>query len=548
MKTNIDTPTVESFGDEWSRFNQRGLPEEEARRIFHDYFAVFPWQALPARASGFDMGCGTGRWARFVAPRVGHLHCIDPSRALEVARQTLAGHPNVTFHQAGVSDIALPAASQDFGYSLGVLHHLPDTRAGLRACVELLKPGAPFLLYLYYAFDNRSLAFRLTWRVSDGLRRIVSRLPAGPKRLTTDALALALYVPLARAALVAERLGLDVSGLPLSYYRNSSFYTMRTDSRDRFGTPLERRFRREEIVSMMRWAGLDDIHVSENAPFWCAVGTRRASDLAMCGFAGVLGAVQRPTCFRDTVLAMSESLRHRGPDDRGIWCDEEAGYGVGHRRLAILDLSPAGHQPMVSKSGRWVIALNGEIYNHLELRRRLEREGGAADWRGHSDTETLLAAVERLGARKAVEASAGMFAFALWDRPSARCGWRATGWARSRFTTAGRDDTFLFGSELKALRAHPAFEPTVDRGALALLLRHNYVPAPYSIYSGIFKLPAGHADCELRDGAVETRSRSPYWSLADVAERGMPEPFAGATREALDRPGRCWARPWPARC
>ena len=275
MKKNLDVNTVNSFGDEWSRFDQSELSAVEADRIFNEYFAVFPWEKLPKNPTGFDMGCGSGRWARLMAPRVGHLHCIDPSSALDVAKRTLSTAANVSFHRASVDDNALPPNSQDFGYSLGVLHHVPDTAAALRACVAMLKPGAPFQLYLYYAFDNRSLPFKLVWRCSDLLRRAVCRLPAKLKHLVTDILAVSVYFPLARFALLAERMGFTVASIPLSYYRNHSFYTMRTDSRDRFGTPLEHRFTRKEIAQMMDVAGLADVRFSEKAPYWCAVGIKR---------------------------------------------------------------------------------------------------------------------------------------------------------------------------------------------------------------------------------------------------------------------------------
>lgn len=274
MKQNLDPMTVNSFGDEWSRFDQSAIAGPEAEAIFDEYFAVFPWQQLPDGASGFDMGCGSGRWARLAAPRVGHLHCIDPSAALDVARRMLADLDNVSFHQASVDDGVLPAASQDFGYSLGVLHHVPDTGAAIRSCVRLLKPGAPFLLYLYYRFDNRSAGYRMLWSVSDWMRKRVSRLPAKAKHVVTDLLALGAYFPLARGALLAEKLGVGVKGWPLAYYRDHSWYTMRTDSRDRFGTPLEQRFTRDEIRAMMEGAGLESVVFSEKAPFWCAVGIR----------------------------------------------------------------------------------------------------------------------------------------------------------------------------------------------------------------------------------------------------------------------------------
>ena len=271
---NLDTRTVKSFGDEWTRFDQSKLTPKAAQRAFDEYFSVFPWHKISKDSVGFDMGCGSGRWAKLMAPRVGKLHCIDPSSALDVAKSVLFTSSNVTFHQASVSDRPLQQNSQDFGYSLGVLHHLPDTEGALRDCVYMLKPGAPFQLYLYYALENRSILFKLTWRFTDLLRCIVSRLPILLKNLVTDFLAILIYYPLARFSNLAERLGFDVNSVPLSYYRNFSFYTMRTDSRDRFGTPLEKRFTKNQIKKMMEDAGLTNIIFSDSAPYWCAVGEK----------------------------------------------------------------------------------------------------------------------------------------------------------------------------------------------------------------------------------------------------------------------------------
>lgn len=273
-KTNIDTATVSSFGDEWSRFDQTGMSDSEAKKIFEEYFSVFPWDILPVNAEGFDMGCGTGRWARWVSPRVGRLHCIDPSSAIDIARRNLADLNNVTFHCASVGDQTLASSSQDFGYSLGVLHHVPDTEEAIHACVDLLKPGAPLLLYLYYALDNRSFLFRTIWRVSEISRRLICRMPARIKNLFSDIIAVTVYFPFAWLSRVLEVVGLDVSGIPLSYYRRHSFYTMRTDARDRFGTPLEQRFTKTCIKEMMERSGLTNILFSDSAPFWCVIGMK----------------------------------------------------------------------------------------------------------------------------------------------------------------------------------------------------------------------------------------------------------------------------------
>lgn len=273
---NIDLSTVSSFGDEWLRFDQSAMTVYEARKIFNEYFSIFPWDRLPEHAEGFDMGCGSGRWAYWVAPRVGRLHCIDPSGAIEVTQRNLAQFNNVICHRAGVGDYPLPPCSQDFGYSLGVLHHVPDVAAAIRSCAELLKPGAPLLLYIYYAFDHRPKWYQAIWRLTDFMRKRISLLSPAAKRCVTDAIAFFVYLPLAQFSSVLERLGANVASIPLSYYRNCSFYTMRTDARDRFGTPLEQRFTRRQIEEMMDRAGFVDIRFSETAPFWCVVGVKGA--------------------------------------------------------------------------------------------------------------------------------------------------------------------------------------------------------------------------------------------------------------------------------
>jgi len=239
---------------------------------------------------------------------------------------------------------------------------------------------------------------------------------------------------------------------------------------------------------------------------------------------------------------MGEAIGHRGPDDSGVWLDVDAGIGLSHRRLSILDLSPQGHQPMLSVSGRYVIVFNGEIYNHRTLRKELELSPlphassvvgeGVISWRGHSDTEVVLAAFERWGVEAALASFNGMFAFALWDRRDC-----VLHLARDRFGEkplyyGWQNDTFLFGSELKALRVHPAFKAEIDREALCLLLRHSYIPAPYSIYKGISKVEPG---CLL---TVSLRLREPdvvtYWSGMQAAVSGVVNVFTGSAIQAVD--------------
>jgi SAM-dependent methyltransferase len=264
---------VRGFGAEWSALDQTALVGREYDALFNSYFSIFPFDELPGGAEGFDLGCGSGRWAAGVADRVGTLHCIDPApEALGVAERRLSDRSNVQFHCASADSIPLADGSQDFGYSLGVLHHIPDSAAALADCVRKLKLAAPFLLYIYYALDGRPAWFRTVWRTSDLLRRYISRMPFAAKKAVTNSIALGVYWPLARLARLGERLGVDVSNLPLSNYRHSSFYTMRTDALDRFGTRLEHRFTRGEIEAMMLSAGLTDVRFSNSSPYWVACG------------------------------------------------------------------------------------------------------------------------------------------------------------------------------------------------------------------------------------------------------------------------------------
>jgi asparagine synthase (glutamine-hydrolysing) len=268
----------------------------------------------------------------------------------------------------------------------------------------------------------------------------------------------------------------------------------------------------------------------------------------MCGITGVFGDSRLEP---ETLLAMTRCLTHRGPDDEGLWTDAEAGIALGHRRLSIVDLSPAGHQPMHSQDGRLVIVLNGEIYNHAALRAELEAAGAApaGGWRGHSDTETLLEAIAHWGLTGALDRVVGMFAFALWNRRE-----RKLSLVRDRFGEkplyygwAGGD--FLFASELKAMRRHPRFDAPIDRRALRLFTQRTYIPAPLSIYAGIFKLEPG---CVLEldaEGARRPVAEPPavgsssgglgcrrYWTYRDVLAAGLADPIAsdGEAADALE--------------
>lgn len=267
---SVDAATVEGFGYEWTKFDQSSADPDEMQGLFDLYFATFPWDSLPADPVGFDLGSGSGRWARLVAPRVGRLVCVDASAdALKVAGRNAPGCPRVL---ASAGALPLRAGCMDFGYSLGVLHHIPEPLRGLADAVHALKPGAPFLVYLYYAFDNRPPWFRAVWRATDFVRKGVSRQRPGVRYALSQVLAVSVYLPLARLAALLERLGRDVETMPLTAYRHRSLYAMRTDALDRFGTRLEHRFTQREVAALMEAAGLERISVSDDMPYWCAVG------------------------------------------------------------------------------------------------------------------------------------------------------------------------------------------------------------------------------------------------------------------------------------
>jgi SAM-dependent methyltransferase len=276
LHRNIDPRVTDGFGDEWSRFDQTHLDSGEKQSLFDDYFAIFPWSDISQDAVGADIGCGSGRWATLVAPRVSTLYCVDGSKvALDVAKRNLSDFQNCQFIEADVGNIQIPPCTLDFAYSLGVLHHVPNTLQGLCSCVAALKPGAPLLIYLYYRFDNRPAWFKGIWAASDILRRIISALPYRLRYFVSQLMAACVYWPLARSARALQFCGLNIQALPLAFYSDKSFYVMRTDALDRFGTRLEQRFTRSEIKDMMTAAGLDNIRFSDRPPYWCAVGTKK---------------------------------------------------------------------------------------------------------------------------------------------------------------------------------------------------------------------------------------------------------------------------------
>jgi len=244
-------------------------------RLFQEHFSIFPWSSLPPQACGFEMGCGSGMWAALVAQRCGQLWAIESDEVqASDAQQNLRGIEHIQVHQGTLSDSGIEPGSMDFGYALSAIQEASHPAELLRSCVEKLKPGAPFLLYLCYALDNRPTWYRALWRASDIGRRVISRSSPKTRARLSTALALGAYLPLARGARLAERLGLPVDALPLATYRAARFDTMKQGAAERFAAPSQARFSAEQLRVLMANAGLHRLQVSTEPPFWTAVGYR----------------------------------------------------------------------------------------------------------------------------------------------------------------------------------------------------------------------------------------------------------------------------------
>jgi ubiquinone/menaquinone biosynthesis C-methylase UbiE len=273
---NIDHETVKAFGEEWDRFND--FSDEEVQNIGQEYFDIVTEAHLNQNSLVLDVGCGSGRWSVFASKRARFIEAIDPSDAVLNAFSKTKRIPNIRITKAGVDLIPFPDNSFDFVFSLGVLHHIPDTQKAMNACIQKLKPGGYFLVYLYYDLDNRGILFRSLFQGVNLTRKIISRSPFIIKKFLCDVIAAAVYLPLAKSGKLIKAVtkGEGYKKIPLSYYHDKSFYVMRNDSLDRFGTPLEQRYKKEEIEEMMKKAGLTGIVFSEKPPYWHALGKKIA--------------------------------------------------------------------------------------------------------------------------------------------------------------------------------------------------------------------------------------------------------------------------------
>ena len=273
QEKNIDDAVKDSFGDEWEKFHQ--FSEEEINRIAGEYFDIVDDKLL-ANATVLDVGCGSGRWAKYIAGKSRFVEAIDPSHAVFAADKLLKDVTNIRITQAGVDTIPFADSTFDIVMSIGVLHHVPDTADAITQCARKVRTGGHLYLYLYYALDNKGAAFKFLYKVSNTIRLGVSSLPAKPKQVVCDIFAVTFYMPWVLAGRLLKGVGMKrlAAKLPLSIYQTKSFYVIRNDSLDRFGTKLEQRFTRKQIEEMMNKAGIGNVRFSEEMPYWHCLGER----------------------------------------------------------------------------------------------------------------------------------------------------------------------------------------------------------------------------------------------------------------------------------
>ena len=274
---NYYKKVVNDFGKEWTEFDHLNASKDEQEKIYNSYFKIFPWKDINKQNSvGIDIGCGSGRWAKFVADNTKELILLDASnKALEIAKKNLYDKKNVKFINQSVGKIELNDNSLDFAYSLGVLHHIPDIKSALKEINRILKPKAPFLIYLYYNFDNRPKFYIFCWKLTIPIRYFISRLPFKIKFFLCQIIAFFIYFPLARVSKLLKNFGISIKNIAMSQYADLSFYIMRNDALDRFGTRVEKRFSKNEINKIFKECDFDEIKFSEEPPYWCAVAKKR---------------------------------------------------------------------------------------------------------------------------------------------------------------------------------------------------------------------------------------------------------------------------------
>ncbi len=264
---------VKDFGEEWEKFDNENLEAEELKRIFKAYFHIFPKEKFSKKNVGIDLGSGSGRWAKLVAPKVKKLYLLEPSKkAISVSKKKLKLNKNICYINSEIKNINKINRNFDFAYSLGVIHHLSYPEKAFKLIRNRLKKNSPFLVYLYHNFENNNFLYKLIWKFSEIFRKIISRQNFFIKSFVCDLVAIFIYLPLSKFSKIIDFLGFNIDNFPLSYYRNKSFYVMRNDSLDRFGTKYEKRYSKSDIIKLFKQAGFNNIKISNRRPYWCAIG------------------------------------------------------------------------------------------------------------------------------------------------------------------------------------------------------------------------------------------------------------------------------------
>ena len=271
---NIDPVVVKSFGDEWSKFNS--FTDKEIEKLGQSYFDILDNQIINAESYMIDFGGGSGRFSKYLASRVKFIDVLEPSNAVYAANNTLRSEKNIRISKASIGSSPYQDGAYDFAMSIGVLHHMPDTKEGMQQCIRKVKPGGWFYVYLYYSLDNRGLLFKGLFQLVNVLRKVISRLPYAIKHITCDIIAITFYMPVIILGRFFRSMGLRsfARKIPLNYYQDQTFHIIRNDALDRFGTKLEQRFSKSEIETMMTESGLANIRISGQEPFWHAVGQK----------------------------------------------------------------------------------------------------------------------------------------------------------------------------------------------------------------------------------------------------------------------------------
>ena len=276
MKKKNQNEVINDFGNEWAKFDNISVSNLELKKIFNSYFYIFPKKFFNKNAVGIDLGSGSGRWAKFIIPKIKKIYLLEPStKAINVSKKKFKKHKNIEYLNIEIKKLDLKNNSLDFAYSLGVIHHLKYPVKSFKIVNKKLKKNSPFLVYLYHNFEENSKLYNYIWQISEIFRKIICKQNFFIKSLICDIIALLVYFPLAKVSLILDKLGFNIKNIPLNIYKNKSFYIMRNDSLDRFGTKYEKRYSKKDILRLFKKTGFYNIKISTKEPYWCAVGYKK---------------------------------------------------------------------------------------------------------------------------------------------------------------------------------------------------------------------------------------------------------------------------------